>query len=96
MNVTEKQVTVRKLSASEGHWIVRKGEETVFYKEVYLGMGDSEENYDEVPDSVKQAYDAEQLAKAQEAEERMRKEEEERRKEAEALLPDSERKEGEE
>lgn len=53
MEVKEKQVTLRKLVASEGNIIISKlkdeeGNPVVRAKEIYLATGDSEENYEEI------------------------------------------------
>ena len=57
MEIQEKKVTLRKLTASEGKVIISKETQTdengnevplVRAKEVYLGKADSEENYLEV------------------------------------------------
>lgn len=53
MELQEKQVTLRKLIASEGKVIVSKsvdeeGKPVVTAKELYLANGDSEENYEEI------------------------------------------------
>ena len=55
MKLEEKQVTLRKLVASEGKILVSKsldeeGNPVVKSKEIYLGIGDSEENYEEIDD----------------------------------------------
>lgn len=55
MEVKEKQVTLRKLVASEGNIIISKlkdeeGNPVVRAKEIYLATGDSEDNYEEVYD----------------------------------------------
>lgn len=59
MEVQEKQVILRKLVASKGKVIVSKtvdeeGKPTVQAKELYLGVGDSADNYEEIdePESV--------------------------------------------
>lgn len=57
MELQEKQVTLRKLVASEGKILVSKtldeeGNPTVKAKEIYLAVGDSADNYDEVVESV--------------------------------------------
>lgn len=55
MEVKEKQVTLRKLIASEGNIIISKskdeeGNPVVKAKEIYLAVGDSEDNYEEIYD----------------------------------------------
>lgn len=64
MELKEEQVTLRKLTASEGKVIISKetknDEETgekvpiVKSKEIYLGKYDSEENYIEIDESEEQ------------------------------------------
>ena len=53
MEVQEKQVTLRKLVASEGKILVSKskdeeGNYVVKAKEIYLALGDNEDNYEEI------------------------------------------------
>lgn len=53
MKLEEKQVTLRKLVASEGKIIVSKtldeeGQPTVKAKEIYLAVGASEDDFEEV------------------------------------------------
>lgn len=53
MKLEEKQITLRKLVASEGNMLVSKskdeeGNYVVKAKEIYLANGDSEENYEEI------------------------------------------------
>ena len=53
MKLEEKQVTLRKLVASDGKIIVSKtldedGKPSITAKELYLGNGDSENNYEEI------------------------------------------------
>lgn len=61
MELQEKRVTLRKLTASEGKVIISKEMQTdengnevplVRAKEIYLGKGDSKENYLEVKEEV--------------------------------------------
>lgn len=59
MKVTEQQVTLRKLTPSEGLWLTRTDATTdrVFSKEVFLGINDSPENWREATDDEKNAYE---------------------------------------
>lgn len=55
MKLEEKQITLRKLVASEGKMIVSKtldeeGQPTIKSKEVYLAVGASEDDFEEVED----------------------------------------------
>lgn len=57
MELQEKQVTLRKLVANEGKIIVSKsldeeGNPVVKAKEIYLAVGDSEDNYEEIDEVV--------------------------------------------
>lgn len=57
MELQETQVTLRKLVASEGKIIVSKtvdeeGNPVVKAKELYLAVGDSEDNYEEIDEVV--------------------------------------------
>lgn len=58
MKLEEKQVTLRKLMASEGKVIVSKtkneetGIPTVITKEVYLAVGASENDFEEVDENL--------------------------------------------
>lgn len=59
MELQEKQVTLRKLVASEGKIIVSKsldeeGNPVVKAKEIYLANGDSEDNYEEIDEIVEE------------------------------------------
>lgn len=56
MKLEEKQVTLRKLVASEGKVIVSKtldeeGNPTIRAKEVYLAVGSNENDYEEVDEN---------------------------------------------
>lgn len=56
MKVEEKQVTLRKLVASEGKILVSKtldeeGNPTVKAKEIYLAVGASEDDFEEVDET---------------------------------------------
>lgn len=53
MKVQEKQVILRKLTASEGKILVSKsldeeGKPVVKAKEIYLAVGDTKDNYEEI------------------------------------------------
>lgn len=53
MEVQEKQVILRKLTASEGKILVSKsldeeGKPVVKAKEIYLAVGDTKDNYEEI------------------------------------------------
>jgi hypothetical protein len=53
MNIEEKQVVLRKLTASNGKILVsksldEKGNPVVKSKEIYLAVGDNAENYKEI------------------------------------------------
>ena len=58
MQLEEKQVTLRKLVASEGKVIVSKtkdeetGKPTVITKEIYLAVGSSEDDFEEVDENL--------------------------------------------
>ena len=56
MKIEEKQVTLRKLVASEGKILVSKsldkdGKPTVRSKEVYLAVGAKEDDFEEIDDT---------------------------------------------
>ena len=56
MKIEEKQVTLRKLVASEGKILVSKsldegGKPTVRAKEVYLAVGAKEDDFEEIDDT---------------------------------------------
>lgn len=60
MQLEEKQVLLRKLTASEGKVIISKeldenNKPKVISKEIYLGNVDSEENYEEVDEKIYEA-----------------------------------------
>lgn len=61
MEVTTTNVTLRMVKPSGELWLTRKnvaeGEERVFSKEVYLGTNDSADNWMEVDDDYKSAYE---------------------------------------
>lgn len=59
MEVQEKQVILRKLTASEGKILVSKsldeeGKPVVKAKEIYLAVGDTEDNYEEIDEIVEE------------------------------------------
>lgn len=55
MNVTEKQVTLRYLTPSEGMWLTQVGEteSRVFSDQVILGINDSRDNWREATETEK-------------------------------------------
>lgn len=61
MEVTTTNVTLRMVKPSGDLWLTKKnvaeGEERVFSKEVYLGTNDSADNWMEVDDDYKSAYE---------------------------------------
>ena len=52
MTTSAKTVVLRKLTASEGMVITDLETETMRAAEVWLGKGDSEENYKEIPEGT--------------------------------------------
>lgn len=62
MKLTEQQVTLRKLTPSEGMWLTRTDATTdrVFSKEVFLGINDSPDNWREATEQEKLEMEAEQ------------------------------------
>ena len=65
MEQTEKQVTLKKLTASEGKWLTQADESTklddrYFTKEVYLCDGDTIDNWTEWDDDKKLEVDKQQ------------------------------------
>lgn len=66
MEMTTTEVTLRVLKPSGDLWLTRKevadGEERIFSKEVYLGTNDSADNWIEVDDDFKSAYEKSQGA----------------------------------
>ena len=68
MEINNRQVSLRVLEAAEGHYIVRRDEDpaTAHYAErVYLGSGDSADNYREVTaDEYHRAMAAREAAQA--------------------------------
>lgn len=65
MNFTEKQVTLRYLTPSEGMWLTQVGDtdNRVFSDQVILGVNDSPENWREATEDEKLAYEAEEKAR---------------------------------
>ena len=65
MKLTEQQVTLRKLTPSEGMWLTRTDATTdrVFSKEVFLGVNDSPENWREATEQEKLEYEAAEKAR---------------------------------
>lgn len=61
MNTQTQNVQLRCITADQGMWIRRRDAQDPvhFSKTVYLGASDSEENYIEVSQAEKDAYDAE-------------------------------------
>lgn len=61
MEMTTTDVTLRVLKPSGDLWLTRKtiadGEERIFSKEVYLGTNDAQENWIEVDEAYKSAYE---------------------------------------
>lgn len=64
MNFTEKQVTLRYLTPSEGMWLTQayETENRVFSDQVILGINDSRDNWREATEDEKLAYEAEEKA----------------------------------
>lgn len=70
MELTSKTVELRKLTATEGMYLTQVDntlEERTYTKSVYLGAGEKVENWREATDEERQAYEAEQARKADEA-----------------------------
>lgn len=58
MEIKKQTVEVRVLDATSGHMLYRKGEpieSAYFAPRVYLGVGDSVENYTEIPEAEAKA-----------------------------------------
>ena len=60
--MTQETIELRKLTAAEGHTLYN-GE--AFGKEVYLGKGDSPENWREIPDAEAEAIQQAQANKTE-------------------------------
>lgn len=70
MELTTKQVELRKLTASEGMYLTQADEsleERTYAKTVYLGQGEKVENWREATDEERQAYEVERERRAEEA-----------------------------
>ena len=70
MELTTKQVELRKLTATEGMYLTQVDntlEERTYTKSVYLGKGELVENWREATDEERKAYEAEQARKDEEA-----------------------------
>lgn len=65
MKLTEKPVTLRYLTPSEGMWLtqVSETENRVFSDQVILGINDSPENWREATEDEKLTYEAEEKAR---------------------------------
>lgn len=65
MDFTEKQVTLRYLTPSEGMWLTQVGEteNRVFSEQVILGVNDSPENWREATEQEKIEWEAEEKAR---------------------------------
>lgn len=65
MNFTEKQVTLRYLTPSEGMWLTQVGEteNRVFSEQIILGVNDSPDNWREATEIEKIEYEAEEKAR---------------------------------
>lgn len=67
MQIQEKQVTLRKLIASDGKILVSKtldedGNPTIRSKEIYLADGASEEDFEEIEDITEENIEATEVA----------------------------------
>ena len=65
MNFTEKQVTLRYLTPSEGMWLTQVGEtdNRVFSEQVILGVNDSPDNWREATETEKLEWEAAEQAR---------------------------------
>lgn len=65
MDFTEKQVTLRYLTPSEGMWLTQVGEteNRVFSEQVILGINDSPENWREATEMEKIEWEAAERAR---------------------------------
>ena len=72
MNFTEKQVTLRYLTPSEGMWLTQAydTENRVFSEQVILGVNDSPENWREATEQEKLEYEAAEKARLEAEHER--------------------------
>lgn len=70
MELTTKQVELRKLTATEGMYLTQVDEtleERTYTKSVYLGQGEKVENWREATEEERQAYEEERERRAEEA-----------------------------
>lgn len=65
MKLTEKPVTLRYLTPSEGMWLTQVGEteNRVFSEQIILGVNDSPDNWREAAEIEKIEYEAEEKAR---------------------------------
>ena len=65
MNFTEKQVTLRYLTPSEGMWLTQVGDtdNRVFSEQVILGINDSPENWREATETEKLEWEEAEKAR---------------------------------
>lgn len=65
MNFTEKQVTLRYLTPSEGMWLTQVGEtgNRVFSKQVILGVNDSRDNWRDATEQEKLEWEEAEKAR---------------------------------
>lgn len=65
MKLTEKPVTLRYLTPSEGMWLTQVGEteNRVFSEQVILGVNDSPENWRDATEQEKLEYEAAEKAR---------------------------------
>lgn len=65
MKLTEQQVTLRKLTPSEGMWLTRTDATTdrVFSKEVFLGVNDSRDNWRDATEQEKLEWEEAEKAR---------------------------------
>lgn len=73
MELTSKTVELRKLTASKGMYLTQVDstiENRTYAKSVYLGQGETVENWREADEAEKQAYMAERERRVKEAQEK--------------------------
>jgi hypothetical protein len=72
MNITEKPVTLRYLTPSEGMWLTQVGEtdNRVFSEQVILGVNDSPDNWREATEIEKLEWEAEEKTRMEAEHER--------------------------
>lgn len=65
MKLTEKPVTLRYLTPSEGMWLTQMGEtdSRIFSEQVILGVNDSPDNWREATEDEKLAYEEAEKAR---------------------------------